>query len=71
MVQVINTKTMKVLLQGFFGILRAFGKKIVIITDMCRFEEGVWVWEAGVDLLSMVYNDCGMSNKVIIFNKDI
>lgn len=66
--QVTTTRIMKVILRDFFSILHAFGKKIVIISDMARQEEGgVWNYQAGVELFNLIYNDYGMSNKAIIF----
>jgi len=49
------------------------GKKIVIVSDMARFEDGAWNSSAGVDLFELIYNKFGLSNKAIIYtgNKSV
>lgn len=41
MIEVTSTKIMKLIIKNFFKIYKMLGKKIVVITDMVRVEEGV------------------------------
>lgn len=35
---------------------KMLGKKILIISDMVRFEDGAWNYGAGVDIFCKIYN---------------
>jgi hypothetical protein len=47
-VEVLNTRVMAVILKKYFWMLKVMGKKVVIISDMSRFENEKWNNEAGV-----------------------
>jgi hypothetical protein len=66
-IEVLSTRVMAAIIKKFFWMFKVMGKRVVIISDMSRFEEGSWNNEAGVDLFSLMYNVYGLSNKAIIY----
>ena len=70
-VEVLNTRVMAVILKKYFWMLKVMGKKVVIISDMSRFENDKWNNEAGVELFNLIYNTYGLSNKAIIYTMNI
>ena len=46
---------MKTIIKKFFWMLKILEKKIVIISDMFRYENGEWNYLAGVDLFNIIY----------------
>lgn len=61
---------MKVILKNFFWIYKMLNKKVVIISDMVRNEDGALNKFAGIDLFESIYKEYGLSNRAIIFAND-
>lgn len=61
---------MEIIMSSFFVFFKLLGKKIVIISDMVRMEEGKKNEKAGIDLCWQIYNHYGLSNKAIIYTMD-
>jgi hypothetical protein len=68
---VLNTRVMAVIIKKYFWMFKIMGKRVVVISDMSRFENGAWNNEAGVELFNLIYNIYGFSNKAIIYTMDI
>jgi hypothetical protein len=70
-IEVVNTRVMAVIIKKYFWMFKIMGKKVVVISDMSRFEGDAWNNEAGVDLFNLIYNVYGHSNKAIIYTMDL
>jgi hypothetical protein len=61
---------MDTILRDFFWIYRFLNKKVMIISDMVREEDGKLNMRGGADIFTSIYNDLGFSNKAIIYTSD-
>ena len=61
---------MKAILRNFFWIFKMQNKKVVIVSDMVRIEDGVKNVFAGIDLFESIFKEYGLSNRAIIYASD-
>jgi hypothetical protein len=58
---------MQAILRYFFWVYRYLDKRVMVISDMTRMEDGVLNEEAGAEILATTYNELGLSNKTVIY----
>lgn len=61
---------MKAILKNFFWIYKLLNKKVVIVSDMVRVEDGIENVFAGIDLFESIFKEYGLSNRAIIYASD-